>query len=226
MIGVALVVAAAIAFDDVTLTPYQLEVAQLLATFGGGLGVVISALRYISERQQELAWEKTRFMVQLFKEFEDDARLRRAQELVDVVTVSGDDARLKAALVPLGELFDAAKRQRPRWWSSSAQTAATESLEDRLALDRYLDFFDHLYTYIFITKTLSTRDARSFSGYVGDIVYSKPLADFSLAEGYEDVLRLGLHFLEIFDRERPDEEREVLKERVLQRQRDARIEAC
>lgn len=220
VVGAALI-ALAIAFDDTTLTPYQLKVARLLTTLGGGAGVVFSALRYIWERQQELAWEKTRFMVQLFEEFEKDARLRRAQELVDVATVSGDESRLRAALAPLGQLVQAAQSARPRWWTTSAETEASDRLEDRLALDRYLDFFDHLYTYIFITKTLSTGDARSFSGYVGDIVYSKPLADFSLSEGYEDVLRLGLHFLEIFDRERPEEEREALRKKVAQRQQKA-----
>lgn len=217
----AVLVAGALAFDDATLTPYQLEVAGLLATFLGGAGVLFSAFRYIWERQQELAWQKTRFMVRLFKEFEDDPRLRRAQELMDVATVSGDDSRLRAALAPLGQLVHAAESARGRWWTTSTGNGAGDRLEDRLALDRYLDFFDHLYTYIFITRTLSTGDARSFSGYVGDIVYSKPLSDFSLAEGYEDVLRLGLHFLEIFERERPEKEREALREKVAERQLSA-----
>lgn len=217
----AVLVAAAIGFDDTTLTRYQLEVAGLSATLLGGVGVVFSALRYIWERQQELAWEKTRFMVQLVREFEDDPRLQRARELMDVATVSGDDSRLRAALAPLGELVHTVESARGRWWTRSTESAAGNRLDDRLALDRYLDFFDHLYTYIFITKTLSTGDARSFSGFVGDIVYSRPLTDFSLAEGYEDVLRLGLHFLEIFERERPQEKRDALRRKVAERQSNA-----
>ena len=51
-----------------------------------------------------------------------------------------------------------------------------------------------LYTYIFITKTLSPEDVISFSGYVIDILDSPAVSGFAFDWGYEDVLRLGIHF--------------------------------
>ena len=189
-------VAGAIGFDDVTLSNYQLEVARLLVSVGGGFGVVISALRYVWERQQELAWQKTTFMVGLFKDFEQDRSLRRAQELVD--RSREDDTDLLAALEPLESLYRNASSTKARVSARMAgRRDPREVLADRLALDRYLDFFDHLYTYIFLTRTLNASDVTSFSGYAIDILDSEPLSKAAREWGYIDVVRLAVHFLDI-----------------------------
>jgi hypothetical protein len=168
-------IALAVGFDDVELTRYQLRFSRFLATVAGGLGVLISAFRYIWERQKELAWEKTRFMAELFKEFEEDPTFRRAQELIDDSWASRDTSYLERILGPFKDL-----RERHK--------------QDRRSIDRYLDFFDHLYTYVFITKTLSPSDVASFSGYAIDILDSPALSRFAIQMGYEDVLRLALFY--------------------------------
>lgn len=192
----AVLVAAAIGFDDASLTNYQLKVARLLVATAGGLGVIISALRYLWERQRELAWQKTTFMVSLFKDFEQDKTLRRAQELVDRSRLDSRD--LVVALEPLDRLHAAASTP---WLRLHARLKGArdprEVLADRLALDRYLDFFDHLYTYIFLTKTLDAADVTSFSGYAIDVLDLEPLAQAAREWGYGDVLRLAIHFLEM-----------------------------
>lgn len=209
MVG-SILIAASVGFDDWTLSNYQLKVARLLVAIAGGSGVVISALRYVWERQRELAWQKTTFMVGLFKDFEQDKTVRRAQELID--RSRRDDRDLVAALAPLETLHAAACS---RWARMRAllrgDRAPRETLEDRLALDRYLDFFDHLYTYIFLTKTLDAAEVTSFSGYAIDILDSEPLAQAAREWGYGDVLRLAIHFLRLSSTE-------------AERERDARLE--
>lgn len=196
VLAAAVVVAAAIGFDDASLTNYQLKIARLLVAIAGGLGVIISALRYVWERQRELAWQKTTFMAGLFKDFEQDKTLRRAQELVDRSRLDSRD--LFAALEPLDRLHAAASTP---WRRVHARLTGArdprEVLADRLALDRYLDFFDHLYTYIFLTKTLDAADVTSFSGYAIDVLDLEPLAQAAREWGYGDVLRLAIHFLEM-----------------------------
>lgn len=214
-------VAGAIGFDDATLSSYQLDVARLLISIGGGVGVVISALRYVWERQQELAWQKTTFMVGLFKDFEQDRSLRRAQELVD--RSREDDRDLRAALEPLDGLYRNAGNSKARLSARMAgRRDSREILADRLALDRYLDFFDHLYTYIFLTRTLDASDVTSFSGYAIDILDSEPLSKAAREWGYIDVVRLAVHFLDISPKEA-----EIEKERQLDsdiaRLRDAAV---
>lgn len=215
------VVAAAVGFDDAHLTAYQLKVARLLAAVAGGVGVIFSALRYVWERQKELAWQKTTFMVGLFKDFEQDSVLRRAQELVDLSRA--DPSRLAAALAPIDDLHRAAGREGAQWWRLTSPGPAATALADRLALDRYLDFFDHLYTYIFITETLDAADATSFSGYAIDILDSEPLSQFAFDWGYEDVLRLALHFLRLADREGRPEMVNQLRELVASTRQEGRV---
>lgn len=191
-----IVIAAALGFDDVELSNYQLEYGRLLATFLGGAAVLISALRYIWERQQELAWRRTEFMAGLFREFEDRREFRRAQSMIDVAYESEDQEHLARVLGPIENL---------------SQT----DLRDRIAIDRYLDFFDHLFTYTFVTRTISADEAISFSGYVIDVLDSPPASDFCFEMGYEDVLRLALYYRDRAVRLKRSEETQALKEEVL-----------
>lgn len=214
-------VAVAIGFDDATLSNYQLKVARLLVSAGGALGVIVSALRYVWERQRELAWQKTTFMVGLFKDFEQDKTLRRAQELVDRSRY--DDADLRAALEPLDTLYKNAASARARAGARLGPgREPREALADRLALDRYLDFFDHLYTYIFLTRTLEAADVTSFSGYAIDILDSELLADAAREWGYGDVLRLAIHFLDL-SAKRDDVERDAQLKATVERMRETPV---
>lgn len=168
-------IALTIGLDDTHLSSYQLSVWDLAVKSVGGLALFGGIFKYFHQRRDQLAWDKTRFIVDLFKEFDRSTEYRRARRLVDEATDSGDDAYLRTLTGPIADLV--------------ATTRA-----DRESLDRYLDFFDRLYTYVFITRTLSPQDVSSFWGYAIDIAHRPPLWDFALAWGYEDVLRLAESF--------------------------------
>jgi len=193
-------IAFAIGLGDHALTDYQLRFAQFGATIAGGAGVIISAIRYIWERQEELAWEKTKFMIDLFREFEAESRLRRAQELIDDAQATGDQTHLTRILGDLAGLDE-------------------DEINDRRAIDRYLDFFDHLYTYIFITRTLRPQDATSFSGYMIDVLDSEAVSEFAFRWGYEDVLKLAIHFRDQAEQELRAEEADRLRDEVVAKRR-------
>lgn len=188
-----MLIALAVALDDASLTDYQLQVVNSAVRAVGGLAVIAGGLRYLIDRNRELAWDKTRFISELFSEFDRNESCVRAKELIDHSFFSGDASYLHRILVSGGEL------SRQEW-------------RDRLCVDRYLDFFDRLYTHLAITRTLSIADVSSFQGYVNDIYRSQEVARFALEWGYEDVLRFAEEFTEI------SEERDAvlvdLRERV------------
>lgn len=163
------VIAATIGLDDSELSDYQIRLANLLVRSIGGVAVVAGGIRYLYERHQELSWQKTEFMTQLFSEFDRDERYERARVLVDLAFFVDDHSYLSTILASGGDL-------------------TAEQWKDRSTVDRYLDFFDRLYTHVFITRTLSVEDVSSFSGYVSDVYKSPPVRSFALEWGYEDVL--------------------------------------
>ena len=183
---VAALLAGALAFDDAELTDYQIRFAQLSVRVAGGIALALGGVRYLVDRQRGLAWDKTRFIVDLFEDFDRDDDCRRARTLVDYSFFTGDHSYLRRILASGGALSNA------EW-------------EDRAAIDRYLDFFDRLYTHVFITRTLSVDDVSSFSGYVTDIYKSPGVVAFALEWGYEDVLL----FAEAFDMTTEQRDREV-----------------
>jgi hypothetical protein len=195
------VIAAALGFDDFELSQYQLDYGRLLATVLGGAAVFVSALRYIWERQQELAWRRTEFMAHLFQEFEETPAFKRARELIDDAYDKDDDQYLARVL-------------------GSTNGLDGNEMEDRRRIDRYLDFFDHLYTYTFITRTVSADEAVSFSGYVIDILDSQAVSDFCIEIGYEDVLWLALYYRDRAEKlKRAEQTDELKKEIALKRRR-------
>ena len=172
-----LAVSAAIAFDDVSLSSYQLRVWNLILKSLAGAVVIAGAIgggiRYFRDRSDRLAWDKTRFIAELFDSFGKSRSHQRALRLADEAYQTGDFDYLNKVL--------AVNRGRLR----------KRELDDRYALDGYLDFFDRLMTHVFITETLSTDDVSSFSGYVTQIFFITPIKAYALAWGYEDVVSFG-----------------------------------
>ncbi len=103
-LGVAvggLAIGGAIGFDDLELSPYQLDLLKTLGSTLGGLAVLGGGARYLTERQRELAWNKTRFIIELFQVFDDDDDYRRARLLIDHAVDSGDEVYLEKLTGPL-----------------------------------------------------------------------------------------------------------------------------
>jgi hypothetical protein len=177
LIFAAILIGAAIAFDDVSLSSYQLRVWNLIFKSSAGLvvvgGTIGGGIRYFRDRRDRLAWDKTRFMAELFESFDDSSSHQRALKLIDQAYQSGDYGYLTRVLSDYGGRF----RKR--------------DLGDRYAIDRFLDFFDRLMTHVFITETLSKEDIASFSGYVTQIVDVPPVKAYALNWGYEDVVSFG-----------------------------------
>lgn len=174
LVGI-LVIAAAIAFDDAHLTQYQLDLLDVGAKVLGGLAILFGAFRYLDERAQRLAWDKTRFIAELFQAFDNADDCQRARRLIDNAYHTGNFDQLTKLLGNRPDLTD-------------------EEWRDRDAVDRFLDFFDRLFTYVYITATLSPDDVSSFSGYVIQIRDNDALSRFALSWGYEDVLEFADRF--------------------------------
>ncbi len=175
-IAAASLIALGVAFDDAELTDYQLKLWDLAIKSVGALGAIGGVARYLYERRQELRWQKTRFIVELFQAFDEDADYQAAKGAVDL-----------AGIVPEAEDLLARVLGHPEGLNQS-------EMKLRSSIDRYLDFFDRLYTYVFMTKTLTRDDVSSFWGYVIDIRNSPAVSRFALDWGYEDVIRLADKF--------------------------------
>lgn len=153
--------------------------------------MIIGAARYLVERRRELAWAKTRFIVELFEDFDQDAACQRAKDLIDFRFFSGDSSYLADILASGGNL-------------------TAEQWKDRACIDHYLDFFDRLYTHVDATKTLALADVKSFWGYVRDIYDTLEVLAFAIEWGYEDVVS----FAEDFDVLARQREKRVTELRV------------
>ena len=165
----------AVAFDDWTLTSYQLRFLDVIAKVLAGGAVLFGAFRYLDERSRRLAWDKTRFIVELFEDFDEAEQCQVGRRLMDRAYHTNDFAYLEHILGDTSSLSET------EW-------------DDRDAIDRFLEFFDRLYTHVYITGTLIPADVSSFSGYVIQIRDSKCLSDFALRWGYEDVLEFAQRF--------------------------------
>jgi hypothetical protein len=171
----SLMLAGAIAFDDWNLTEYQLQLADALGKLLGGGAVFLGALRYLDERAQRLAWDKTKFITELFEDFDQAADCQLARRIIDRAYQLRDFSYLERVLGDPAELTEDE-------WAA------------RDAIDRFLDFFDQLYTHVFITSTLGLTDVSSFSGYVIQVADNDCLSTFALRWGYEDVIEFAAAF--------------------------------
>lgn len=149
------------------------EVGQLVVQAVGLLAIAIGAFRVIDERknarlanERELAWRKTQFLAELARGFETDSRNQAALKLID-----SDPDGVRRLLL------------------SEPRTLDEEDLERLHCLDRYFDFLDRLYTFVFVTKTLDLRDVMVFSGYL-DILDDGSLRDGVERRGYIDAALL------------------------------------
>lgn len=127
----------------------------------------LGALRYLDERKEDRTWRKTQFLMELAKGFDAEERTRTAQRIFD-----GPKGKVHQLLT----------------------TGLSEMDSDDVALvhciDQYFDFFDRLYTYVFVTKVLTIEESLTFSGYL-DVLSDKEVVAHANTRGYGDVIKLG-----------------------------------
>lgn len=133
---------------------------------GAAVGFFFDRWRERKVRKDELAWRKTEFLADLGQRFDNDPTTREALALID-----GPEEVLH-------RLCETPTTQLP-----------AEDLRRVHALDRYLDFFDRMYVYVFTTQTLTLDEAAVFSGYL-DVLDRPVVWDYADARGFGDSLRL------------------------------------
>ncbi|MDD2921534.1 MAG: hypothetical protein PHQ36_04540 [Anaerolineales bacterium] len=175
------------------MTNIQMEFWSAMSSVISALMVVVAAfsgaIKYIQEqrrnreiRQEELAWRKTQFILELADDFEKDAQYRIARRLLSYnVGVPKNSA--------LGKVL-----------GDDTSGLNKSEMELRYAIDDYLDFFDRLYHFTFITRSLSVSDIEIFGWYIVQIGQTKELCDYAHAAGFEDVLKLNSEIGKLFER--------------------------
>lgn len=141
---------------------------------------IAGAIKYFQERkrdrevrQEELAWRKTQFILELADKLETDERYQIASQFLENHVRSQENTNLKKVL---GKKVN--------------QLTKTE-LNLRHSINHYLDFFDRLYHFTFVTHTLDINDVEIFGWYVEQINGVEELRAYAETSGFEDVLTLG-----------------------------------
>jgi hypothetical protein len=155
---------------------YQRQIA-VVAAFGGS---VFGAVRYFNEqvkdreqRQQELRWQRSQFVLNLADTFEQDPRFQRALKML----AFGTELPAKSSL--------------HRILAQETSDLSADELDALYALDRYLDFFDRLAYYVGQTEVLQVSDASVFADPLDQIVYDPDLHSYACREGYTEGVKLA-----------------------------------
>jgi len=151
----------------------------VLSAVGGLVAYLIDKYRDREARRVELTWNKTQVILKLAENFSNDKQCQNALRIIQFKEESlkkllGD----KKSLTPL-------------------------EIQDRLAVDRFLDFFDYLYHIVFKTKALEPIDFQCFLWYLRIIKDTPELKKYVDVEenGFKDVLILYNAIQEATDKE-------------------------
>jgi hypothetical protein len=158
-------------------------VLRALIALGALIAAAEGARRYFKARREdrilrreEIAWRRTELINGLADQFDKDASCQDALKVIAQYRHGHRAVNLKKALDP-----DAKKLRR-------------SEADARYLIERYLDFFDRLYTYIYITEVITAREALFFSGYIDEIAEVAELRNFAQSCGYAIVLELAPAF--------------------------------
>jgi hypothetical protein len=146
-------------------------IVALIAAIAGAFKYFRARHRELEVRREELAWKKTELIVRLSEHFDSDPNIQAALKLIELG-------------IPISFKKVAHLLQKP-----IAKLSAKER-QFRYQIDRFFDFFDRLYQFVCITKTLTTKDAECFTWYIRRIGQVPALTDFARENGYKDLLRL------------------------------------
>jgi hypothetical protein len=131
-------------------------------------------------RQEELSWRKTQFILELAEDFEKDEQHQIASRLITYGTGLPQNSMLDKILC------------------NSIETLSKPEMELRCAIDNYLDFFDRLYHFTFVTRSINVADIEVFGWYIAQIDAIKDVHEYAQAAGFEDVLRLNTELQKLF----------------------------
>jgi len=159
-------------------TTYQLwdlifKCISILAIFGG-------AFKYLSDRNYAVSQYNSKFIHELGLSFDNNNHHQEANRMIEITSRNhpyGGDTELKSVLKKWGK-----KELLPQ--------LNQRELDVLFIIDRYLDFFDRIYHYVFVTKALRLKDAECFRWYLAKIVETQCVYDYAVNNGYEDVVKL------------------------------------
>ena len=148
---------------------------------------IAGAIRYFQERkrdriirQEELAWRKTQFILELADEFEKDIQHQIVWRLLAYGKGLPENSSISKVL------------------SNNLNELNESELKLRYAIDDYLDFFDRLYHFTFVTRALNIADLEVFGWYIAEIGKTKEIHDYAKVAGFEDVLELNKELHKMF----------------------------
>jgi hypothetical protein len=161
----------------------QLEIwGNILTTISTIILVSVAiggVLKYFQEkrkdrelRQEELAWRKTQVVFQLADEINKDERFQTAYRLIEFGIGLPPGCSLAKLL------------------GTDKEILSKQEIELRYIIDRYLDFFDKLYHFTFVTHSLEVRDIEYFGWQIARIGETPEIRDFAMREGFDSILRL------------------------------------
>ncbi|HND75640.1 MAG TPA: hypothetical protein PLQ75_05850 [Anaerolineales bacterium] len=154
--------------------------------------VVVSAalagtIKYFQERQrdrevrrEELSWRKTQFLLELADDFEEDERHEPAWQFLAYGIGLPKNSSLKKIL------------------GGNVNILTASELKLRYSIDNYLDFFDRLYHFTFITQSLNISDIEVFGWYIAQVGETKEIYEYAKNAGFEDVLKLNKELQKLF----------------------------
>jgi hypothetical protein len=140
--------------------------AVLLTAYYGGQ-------KFLIERRDDRRWRKTELFARLAREFEADLRVQQALRLINEYRHGLEKPNLSKILSPDGDGLN------------------KKELDDRYAFDRYLEFLDRCYTYVYVTKAIQPKDLLAFSYYAEEVRDIPPLCEYAKKCGFDAVLKLA-----------------------------------
>jgi len=146
-------------------------VVALAAASAGAIRYFRARRREYVLRKEELAWRKTDLVVRLAEHFDKDPNIQGGLRLIEF-----------GVPITFEELAQILR--------SPVSSLSREQLDLRYQVDRFFDFFDRIYHFVCVTKTLTPKDAECFTWYIRRIGQVSALSDFARQNGYEDLLTL------------------------------------
>ncbi len=131
-------------------------------------------------RLEELSWRKTQFVLELAEDFEEDKQHQIASRLITYGTG-----------LPMNSTLD-------KILCTDIATLSKQEMELRCAIDNYLDFFDRLYHFTFVTRSINIADIEVFGWYIAQIDVTQDVHEYARGTGFEDVLRLNAELQKLF----------------------------
>ena len=151
------------------------SLGAIVALIAGIVGLV----KYFQEtrrdrqvRLDDLAWRKTQFIIDLATGFDADEKYQRVFKLLSYGIGLPEGSSLSHVL------------------EEDTSSLTQEEIEVRYSIDRYLDFFDRLYSYVFVTHAIKISDIETFSWHLQQIASNENVTNFARREGYKKVLEL------------------------------------